>query len=105
MVITGINIPIRIGAATVMHESGSGRQGRRLPFPAQVSTILTGGPHIHDEWSRTKFSEGKYKSARIYSDPDPALEEISDYLDKRLAELKKEREGSRQPVRQYQIFV
>jgi hypothetical protein len=46
--------------------------------------------HIHDEWTRKKFDEGKYKSSEIYSSPkDPALQkEYQDYLAKRLAEIK-----------------
>lgn len=99
VVITGINIPIRIGAATVMPGDlvVGDREGVYFIPPAQVSTILDGADrlHIHDEWSRMKFDEGKYKSSEIYSAPrDPALKkEYQDYLDKRLAELKKEREG------------
>ena len=31
--------------------------------------------HIHDEWTRMKFDEGKYKSSEIYGTPkDPASE-------------------------------
>ena len=47
--------------------------------------------HIHDEWTRKKFDEGKYKSSDIYSSPkDPALKkEYEDYLKKRLEELRK----------------
>ncbi len=46
--------------------------------------------HVHDEWTRKKFDEGKYKSSEIYSSPrDPALlKEYQDYLEKRLAEIK-----------------
>ncbi len=38
--------------------------------------------HIHDEWTRLKFDEGKYKSSEIYSSPrDPALlKEYEEYL-------------------------
>ena len=47
--------------------------------------------HIHDEWTRKKFDEGKYKSSEIYSTPrDPALKkEYDEYLKKRLAEIRK----------------
>jgi regulator of RNase E activity RraA len=42
--------------------------------------------HIHDEWTKKKFAEGKYKSTDIYpSPPDPALKkEYEEYLNKRL---------------------
>ena len=48
--------------------------------------------HIHDEWTRKKFDEGKYKSGEIYSTPrDPKLkEEYQEYLKKRLAEIRKQ---------------
>ena len=47
--------------------------------------------HIHDEWTRMKFAEGKYKSREIYSSPtDPALKkEYEEYLKKRLEEIRK----------------
>jgi hypothetical protein len=47
--------------------------------------------HIHDEWTRKKFDEGKYKSTDIYGSPkDPALQkEYKEYLDKRLEEIRK----------------
>ena len=47
--------------------------------------------HIHDEWTRLKFDEGKYKSSEIYGSPkDPALKkEYEDYLKKRLEEMRK----------------
>ena len=49
--------------------------------------------HIHDEWTRMKFDEGKYNSSEIYSTPsDPALKkEYEQFLQKRLTELKSSR--------------
>ena len=46
--------------------------------------------HIHDERTRKKFDEGKYKSQDIYGSPhDPALiKEYQDYLAKRLQEVR-----------------
>jgi hypothetical protein len=42
--------------------------------------------HIHDEWTKKKFDEGKYKSTDVYSRPrDPALlKEYQDYLKQKL---------------------
>ena len=97
MTITGINIPIRIGNATVMPGDLvlGDREGVYFIPPAQVTQILDNADvlHIHDEWSRMKFDEGKYRSSDIYSSPsDPALRaEYQAYLQKRLAELKKQR--------------
>ena len=47
--------------------------------------------HIHDEWTKWKFDEGKYKSSEIYGSPrDPALKkEYEEYLKKRLEEIRK----------------
>jgi len=47
--------------------------------------------HVHDEWTRKKFDEGKYKSSEIYGTPkDPALKkEYEEYLKKRLEEIRK----------------
>ena len=99
MTITGINIPIRIGNATVMPGDlvVGDREGVYFIPPAQATQILDNADilHIHDEWSRMKFDEGKYKSSDIYSSPsDPALRaEYQAYLQKRLAELKQQRGG------------
>jgi len=61
--------------------------------PQMVEQVITSSDtiHIHDEWSRKKFDEGKYKSSEIYSSPtDPALrQEYQDYLKAKLAEIKK----------------
>jgi len=42
--------------------------------------------HIHDEWTKKKFDEGKYKSTDVYSRPrDPGLlKEYQDYLKEKL---------------------
>ena len=47
--------------------------------------------HRHDEWTRKKFDEGKYKSSEIYGTPtDPELErEYDEYLKKRLEEIRR----------------
>jgi hypothetical protein len=48
---------------------------------------------VHDEWTKKKFAEGKYKSSEIYSSPkDPKLkEEYQAYLKRRLEEIRKQR--------------
>jgi hypothetical protein len=53
--------------------------------------------HVHDEWTRKKFDEGKYKSTEIYSSPkDPALQkEYQEYLKKRLDEIRKSKQEPR----------
>ena len=52
--------------------------------PALVEPVLDYADtiHVHDEWTRKKFDEGKYKSREIYGSPsDPALKaEYEAYL-------------------------
>ena len=54
---------------------------------------MNGEIRIHDEWTKKKFDEGKYKSSEIYSTPKDAKlrAEYEEYLKRRLAELKKQR--------------
>jgi 4-hydroxy-4-methyl-2-oxoglutarate aldolase len=93
--ITGINIPVRIGSATVMPGDLVIGDSEGLYFipPHLVQPTVDNADvvHIHDEWTRKKFDEGKYKSGEIYSTPkDPALKkEYDDYLKKRLDEIRK----------------
>jgi 4-hydroxy-4-methyl-2-oxoglutarate aldolase len=92
--VTGINIPIRIGNATVMPGDMVFGDAEGLYFvpPHLVQGIVDAADtvHIHDEWTRKKFDEGKYKSADIYGSPkDPALrQEYQQYLEKRLKEIR-----------------
>ncbi len=92
--LTGINIPIRIGNATVMPGDLviGDPEGVYFVPPQMVRQMLDDADrtHIHDEWTKMKFDEGKYKSSDIYSSPkDPALKkEYEEYLKKRLEEIK-----------------
>src|SRR4029077_20433869 len=93
--LTGINIPVRIGNVTVMPGDlvVGDPEGVYFIPPHLVEPIVDNADkiHIHDEWTRKKFDEGKYKSSDIYSTPrDPALlKEYNDYLNKRLEEIRK----------------
>jgi 4-hydroxy-4-methyl-2-oxoglutarate aldolase len=96
VIISGINIPVRIGNATVMPGDlvfGDSEGVYFIP-PALVQKVVDNADevHIHDEWTRRKFDEGKYKSSEIYGSPrDPALKkEYDDYLKKRLEEIRKQ---------------
>jgi regulator of RNase E activity RraA len=93
--ITGINVPVRIGNATVMPGDLvlGDPEGIYVIPPQLVQQTVDNADevHIHDEWTRKKFDEGKYKSIDIYSSPkDPALKkEYEEYKAKRLQELRK----------------
>jgi len=97
VMLTGINVPVRIGDATVNPGDlvFGDREGVYFIPPSLVQGILDRADetHIHDEWTKRKFDEGKYKSQEIYGSPrDPALKkEYEDYLAKKLAELKAQR--------------
>jgi len=93
--ITGINIPVRVGNVTVMPGDlvlGDSEGVYFIPPHLVQQTVDNADTvHIHDEWTRKKFDEGKYKSSEIYSSPrDPALKkEYDEYLKKRLDEIRK----------------
>jgi regulator of RNase E activity RraA len=93
--LAGVNIPIRIGNVTVMPGDVvvGDREGVSFIPPQALSDILDRADttHVHDEWTRQKFDEGKYKSSEIYGAPkDPALlKEYQEYLKKRLDEIRK----------------
>ena len=90
VMLTGINVPVRIGSVTVMPGDVvmGDREGVYFIPPALVKEVVDTAAvtHIHDEWTRMKFDEGKYKSSEIYGSPrDPALKkEYEQYLEKKL---------------------
>lgn len=98
VMLTGVNIPVRIGGVTVMPGDlvVGDREGIYFIPPQEVKAVLDRADeiHIHDEWTRKKFDEGKYKSSEIYGSPtDPALKkEYAEFLKRRLGELQKSRE-------------
>jgi 4-hydroxy-4-methyl-2-oxoglutarate aldolase len=97
VMLTGINVPIRIGGVTVMPGDlvFGDREGVYFVPPQFVKEMLDRADeiHVHDEWTKKKFGEGKYKSSEIYGSPkDPKLqEEYREYLRKRLEEIRKQR--------------
>jgi 4-hydroxy-4-methyl-2-oxoglutarate aldolase len=94
VIISGINVPVRIGKATVMPGDlvVGDSEGVYFVPPVLVQEVVDNADviHIHDEWTRMKFDEGKYKSSEIYGTPkDPKLKkEYEDYLKKRLEEIR-----------------
>jgi 4-hydroxy-4-methyl-2-oxoglutarate aldolase len=90
VMVTGINIPVRIGNTTVMPGDVVFGDCEGVSFipPHLVQGIVDEAKitHIHDEWTKKKFDEGKYVSSDIYSRPrDPALlKEYQEYLKQKL---------------------
>jgi regulator of RNase E activity RraA len=97
VMLTGINIPVRIGETTVNPGDlvFGDREGVYFIPPSLVGEVLDRADvtKIHDVWTKKKFDEGKYKSREIYGSPsDPALKkEYEEYLAKELAALKAKR--------------
>jgi 4-hydroxy-4-methyl-2-oxoglutarate aldolase len=95
VMLTGINIPVRIGEVTVMPGDlvVGDREGLYFVPPQLVTAVVDNADtiHIHDEWTRMKFDTGKYKSSEIYGSPrDPELKkEYEAFLKQRLEELRK----------------
>ena len=86
VMLTGLNVPVKIGDATVMPGDVvfGDRGGLYFIPPALIEEILhtADTTHIHDEWTKIKLDSGKYKSSDIYPSPhDPALKkEYEEYL-------------------------
>lgn len=103
VMVTGINVPVRIGKATVLPGDivFGDREGVSFIPPHQAQNFIDRGviTRIHDEWTKKKFDEGKYISSDIYGRPrDPALiKEYEEYLKQRLSpaayEAYKKRQG------------
>lgn len=83
VMLTGFNVPIRIGGITVMPGDVilGDREGISIVPPHLAEAVALKGEDtkIHDEWTKMKFREGKYKSSDVYGSP-------------RIPELKKEYE-------------
>jgi regulator of RNase E activity RraA len=93
--LVGVNVPVRIGNVTVLPGDlvVGDHEGVAFIPPQLAKQVMDAADttHVHDEWTRKKFDEGKYKSSEIYSSPkDPELQkEYQEYLKKRLAEIQK----------------
>ncbi len=90
VMLTGVNVPVRIGSATVMPGDVvfGDREGIYFIPPHLVKKVLDRADetHVHDEWTKMKIMTGKYKSSEIYPSPsDPELKkEYAEYVKKRL---------------------
>jgi 4-hydroxy-4-methyl-2-oxoglutarate aldolase len=86
VMLTGINIPIRIGTATVMPgDVVLGDEEGLLFIPphlVQASVDAADSTKARDEWIKQKMDLRKYKSSELYGRPsDPALQkELDEYI-------------------------
>ncbi|HWD97947.1 MAG TPA: hypothetical protein VG345_02880 [Bryobacteraceae bacterium] len=91
----GINVPIEIGKVTVMPGDVVFGDSEGVYFipPSIVKQVVDSADavHIHDEWTKKKFDENKYKSTDIYPSPHAAdlKQEYQEYLKQKLAEQQK----------------
>jgi 4-hydroxy-4-methyl-2-oxoglutarate aldolase len=87
--LTGINVPIRIGDAIVMPGDVvlGDRDGILFIPPQLVEEVIESAKtqRLRDEWVKAKFDTGKYKSGEIYGRPsDPTLQkELEDFMKQR----------------------
>jgi 4-hydroxy-4-methyl-2-oxoglutarate aldolase len=88
----GINVPIQIGKVTVMPGDVvfGDTEGVYFIPPSIVKQVVDAADtvHIHDEWTKKKFDENKYKSTDIYPAPHAAdlKKEYQEYLKQKLAQ-------------------
>lgn len=93
VMLTGVNIPIRIGNATVMPGDVVFGDSEGVYFvpPHLVKQVVDNADeiHIHDEWTQMMFKTKKYKSSDIYPSPkDPELKkQYEEFKKKKLAEM------------------
>ena len=92
VMLTGVNVPIRVGNVTVMPGDIVFGDNEGLSFipPHLVQRVVERSEvtQLHDVWTKEKLKTGKYKSSEIYSTPrDPALrKEYEDWLAKEKAQ-------------------
>ena len=93
---TGINVPVRIGKATVMPGDlvFGDREGVNFIPPQAVERLIEAAKttHIHDEWVQSKFKTRQFKTTDVYGSGslhDPALKkEYDDNMKEKLSRQK-----------------
>jgi regulator of RNase E activity RraA len=94
---TGINVPVRIGKATVLPGDlvFGDREGVNFIPPQAVERLIEAAKttHIHDEWVQSKFKTRQFKTTDVYGSGslhDPALKkEYDDNMKEQLSKQKK----------------
>lgn len=90
---TGINVPVRIGKVTVLPGDlvFGDREGVNFIPPQAVTRLIEAAKttHIHDDWVKSKFKTGQFKSTDVYGSGslhDPALKkEYDDNMKEKLS--------------------
>lgn len=83
--LTGINVPVRIGNTTVLPGDVvfGDREGVTFIPPHMAEQVIKTAEsvRVRDDWTMSKFNSGKYKSTEIYGVTDPALlKERDEYI-------------------------
>jgi len=93
VMLTGINVPIRLGNATVMPGDVVFGDEEGLLFipPAAVQDAISAAERtgVRDEWIKTKMDERKYKSSELYGTRSPELQKELDAFAKAKQSQKK----------------
>jgi len=90
VMMTGFNVPIRVGGATVMpgDVAFGDREGVYFIPPHLVERVTSRAEetHVHDEWTKEKLLSGKYKSIEVYGSPrlEELKKEYREYVEKKL---------------------
>lgn len=92
VMLTGINVPIRIGQTTVMPGDVvvGDREGLTFIPPQALAEVVKTAKitELHDIWTKGKFDSGKYKASELY--PSPSSPALKKEYDEWLAAKKKE---------------
>ena len=89
--LTGVNVPVRIGDAIVMPGDIvlGDRDGILFIPPQLVEEVIESArtQRARDEWVKAQFDKGKYKSGEIYGRPtDPKLlKEMEEFIKQKTA--------------------
>ena len=93
VMLTGVNVPIRVGNTTVMPGDLviGDREGLTFVPPELVESVYKSAKitELHDIWTKGKFATGRYKSSELYPRPkNPKLKaEYEAWLAKKKQEL------------------
>jgi 4-hydroxy-4-methyl-2-oxoglutarate aldolase len=103
VILTGVNVPVRIGDAIVMPGDIvlGDREGILFIPPQFVEEVIESArtQRLRDAWVKGKFDTGKYKSGEIYGRPrDPELlKEMEEFMKKKPPATKSEKPPTTKP--------